>query len=194
MIDYDKWTEIFSSIRRHKLRTFLTALSVWWGIFMLVLLIGLGNGLQNSVKHNFSDDAVNSLWIWPGRTTMPYKGLPAGRNIQMTNQDYDRIKSQIEEIDHITARFYLRGEFTVKYKKKILSYNIRCVHPDHQILENTEMTEGRFINDKDLKEFRKICVIGEVIVADVFGKDQDPIGESLTIKGVDYKIVGVFHD
>lgn len=161
---------------------------------MLVLLIGLGNGLQNSVKHNFSDDAVNSLWIWPGRTTMPYKGLPAGRNIQMTNQDYDRIKSQIEEIDHITARFYLRGEFTVKYKKKILSYNIRCVHPDHQILENTEMTEGRFINDKDLKEFRKICVIGEVIVADVFGKDQDPIGESLTIKGVDYKIVGVFHD
>ena len=193
MIDYDKWVEIFSSIRRHKLRTFLTALSVWWGIFMLVLLIGLGNGLQNSVKHNFSDDAANSLWIFPGRTTMPYKGLPAGRYIQMTNTDYDRIKS-IEEVDHITARFYLRGEFTVKYKKKVLTYRIRCVHPDHQVLENTEMKKGRYINEKDIKEFRKVCVIGQIIADDIFGKSREPIGESLTIKGVDYKIVGVFHD
>lgn len=194
MIDYDNWAEIFSSIRRHKLRTFLTALSVWWGIFMLVILIGLGNGLQNSVQHNFRDDAVNSLWIWPGRTTMPYKGLPVGRSIQLTNEDYELIRNQVEGIDHITARFYLRGEFTVQYKKKVLSYSVRCVHPDHQILENTVMTSGRFINEKDLKEFRKICVIGEVIAEDVFGKEEDPIGQFLTIKGVEYKIVGVFHD
>ncbi len=194
MIDYDKWAEIFSSIKRHKLRTILTALSVWWGIFMLVILVGLGNGLQNSVEHNFSDDAVNSLWVYSGRTTMAYKGLPPGRYIQMTNTDYDRIKSQIEEVDHITARFYLRGEFSVKYKKKILSYQIRCVHPDHKVLENTIMSSGRFINDKDLTDYRKVCVIGEVIAEDVFGKDTDPIGEALTIKGVDYKIVGVFHD
>ncbi len=194
MIDYDKWSEIFSSIRRHKLRTFLTALSVWWGIFMLVLLIGMGNGLQNSVEHNFGDDAINSLWIWPGRTTIPYKGLPAGRFIQLTNEDYDRIKSTVEEVDHITARYYLRGEFAVHYKKKTLSYDIRCVHPDHQILENTEMTIGRYINEKDIKEYRKVCIIGEVIAEDLFEDGKDPIGESITIKGVDWKIVGVFHD
>lgn len=194
MIDYDKWSEIFSSIRRHKLRTFLTALSVWWGIFMLVLLIGLGNGLQNSVIHNFSDDATNSLWIWPGRTTIPYKGLPAGRFIRLTNADYDLIKRQIEEVDHITARFYLRGEFTVKYKRKNLSYNIRCVHPDHQILENTLVIKGRYLNDKDIKEYRKVCVIGKTVASDFFGTEEEPIGASLTIKGIDYKIVGVFTD
>jgi len=194
MIDYDKWAEIFSSIKRHKLRTILTALSVWWGIFMLVLLIGLGNGLQNSVKHNFNDDAVNSLWVYPGRTTMPYKGLPAGRFIRMTNADYDLIKTKIEEIDHITARFYLSGEFTVQYQRKNLSYNIRCIHPDHQVLENTVMTQGRFINNKDLDEFRKVCIIGTKVADDFFGKEIDPIGESITIKGIDFKIVGVFTD
>lgn len=194
MIDYDKWSEIFSSMRRHKLRTFLTALSVWWGIFMLVLLIGMGNGLQNSVEHNFGDDAINSLWLWSGRTTMAYKGLPAGRFIRLTNEDYDLIKSQVEEVDHISGRYYLRGEFAVNYKQKNLSYDIRCVHPDYQILENSIMTQGRYINQKDIDERRKVCIIGEIIADDLFDDDQDPIGEFITIKGIKWKIVGVFHD
>lgn len=193
MIDYDKWAEIFSSIKRHKLRTFLTALSVWWGIFMLVLLLGLGKGLENSVIHNFRDDAMNSLWIWPGRTTMPYKGLPVGRRLQFTNADYDRLKNQIDGEESITGRYYLRGEFTVKYKKKNLSFHIRAVHPDHLILENTIMMTGRYINDKDIDEYRKVCVIGQKVATDFFGKE-DPIGSSLKIKGVDYKIVGTFYD
>lgn len=125
---------------------------------------------------------------------MPYKGLPAGRRIRMTNADYDLIKSQIEEVDHITGRFYLSGEFTVQYKRKNLSYNIRCVHPDHQILENTLTIEGRYLNEKDIKEYRKVCVIGTKVADDFFGKEVDPIGESLTIKGIDFKIVGVFTD
>ncbi len=193
MIDYDKWAEIFSSIKRHKLRTFLTALSVWWGIFMLVLLLGLGKGLENSVVHNFRDDAMNSLWIWPGRTTMPYKGLPVGRRLRFTNADYDRLKNQIDGVESITGRYYLRGEFTVKYKKKNLSFHIRAVHPDHLILENTIMMTGRYINDKDIDEYRKVCVIGQKVATDFFGKEE-PIGSSLKIKGVDYKIVGTFYD
>ncbi len=193
MIDYDKWAEIFSSIKRHKLRTFLTALSVWWGIFMLVLLLGLGKGLENSVVHNFRDDAMNSLWIWPGRTTMPYKGLPVGRRLRFTNADYDRLKNQIDGVESITGRYYLRGEFTVKYKRKNLSFHIRAVHPDHLILENTIMMTGRYINDKDIDEYRKVCVIGQKVATDFFGKE-DPIGSSLKIKGVDYKIVGTFYD
>ena len=194
MIDFDKWEEIFSSMKRHKLRTFLTALSVWWGIFMLVLLLGMGKGLQNSVEHNFRDDAINSFWINPGRTSKPYKGLPPGRYIRFTNDDYNLLKSQIPEIEFITGRYYLRGEFNIEYKNKSLSFDVRSVHPDHRVLENTIMLEGRFLNDTDLKEYRKVCVIGKIVVEDFFGKGIDPIGEYLSIKGADYKIVGTFRD
>ncbi len=194
MFDYEKWQEIFNSIRRHKLRTLLTALSVWWGIFMLVILMGMGNGLQNSVEHNFKDDAINSLWMWPGRTSKPYKGLPAGRWIRFTNEDYDLVKNQIEQVDNITGRYYPRGEFAIKYKEKSLSFDIRAVHPGHQFLENTIVTNGRFINDKDIEEKRKVCVIGKIVAEDFFGREMDPIGEYLSIKGVKFQVVGVFYD
>lgn len=194
MIDFDKWQEIFTSMQRHKLRTFLTALSVWWGIFMLVLLLGMGKGLQNSVEHNFRDDAINSIWINSGRTSKPYKGLPPGRNIQFTNDDYNLIKSQVPEVEYITGRYYLRGEFNITHKNKSLSFDVRCVHPDHQVLENTEMISGRFLNDSDLKEYRKVCVIGKIVADDFFKNGTQPVGEYLKIKGTDYKIVGVFHD
>ena len=194
MIDFDKWQEIFSSMKRHKLRTFLTALSVWWGIFMLVLLLGMGKGLQNSVEHNFKDDAINSLWIRSGRTSKPYKGLPPGRYIRYTNDDYNLIKSQVPEVEFITGRYYMWGEFNIEYKNKSLAFDIRCVHPDHQVLENTIVTDGRFLNDIDLKEYRKVCVIGKIVAEDFFEDDKNPIGEYLTIKGTDYKIVGIFRD
>ncbi len=193
MIDFDKWQEIFSSMKRHKLRTFLTALSVWWGIFMLVLLLGMGKGLQNSVEHSFRDDAINSLWIYNGRTSKPYKGLPPGRYIQFTNDDYDLIKSQVPEVEHITGRYYLRGQFNIKYKNKSLSFDIRSVHPDHQVLENTIIIKGRFLNDTDIKEYRKVCAIGKIVAEDFFG-EEEAIGKYLKIKGTDYKIVGVFRD
>ena len=194
MIDFDKWQEIFSSMKRHKLRTFLTALSVWWGIFMLVLLLGMGKGLQNSVEHNFRDDAINSLWINAWRTSKPYKGLPPGRYIRFTNDDFDLIKSQVPEVEYITGRYYLRGEFNIEHKGKSLSFDVRSVHPDHQVLENTIITKGRFLNDIDLKEYRKVCVIGKIVAEDFFGNGKDPIGNYLTIKGTDYKIVGIFRD
>jgi len=194
MIDFDKWQEIFSGMRRHKLRTFLTALSVWWGIFMLVILLGMGKGLQNSVEHNFRDDAINSLWIRPGRTSKPYKGLPPGRYIRFTNDDYNLIKSQIPEVEFITGRYYLSGEFNIEYKGNSLAFDVRSVHPDHQVLENTIITKGRFLNEIDIKEYRKVCVIGKIVAEDFFNDGKDPIAEYLTIKGTDYKIVGIFRD
>ena len=194
MIDFDKWQEIFSSMRRHKLRTFLTALSVWWGIFMLVLLLGMGKGLQNSVEHNFRDDAINSIWINGWRTSKPYKGLPPGRYIRFTNDDYNLIKSRVPEVEFLTGRYYLRGEFNIAYKNKSLSFDVRSVHPDHKVLENTIMTSGRFLNDTDLKEYRKVCVIGKIVAEDFFKNGKEPIGEYINIKGADYKVVGVFRD
>jgi len=194
MIDLDKWREIFDSMARHKLRTFLTALSVWWGIFMLVILLGAGSGLQNSVERNFSDDAINSIWLWPGKTSEPYKGLPAGRRISFDNDDFDHLNTSIKEIEHSTGRFYLSGEALVTYGGKSLSFDIRSVHPGHKVLENTLVVKGRYLNDKDMDKFRKVCVIGTAVVDGFFKKGEEPLGAYLRIKGIDYQVVGVFSD
>ncbi len=109
MFDLDQWQEIFDTIRRHKLRTALTAFGVGWGIFMLIILMGAGNGLQNGVEYDFRDDAINSIWIYSGTTSVPYKGLPPGRAINFKLDDFNQVKD-IEGIEHSTPRNYLRGE------------------------------------------------------------------------------------
>lgn len=193
MFDLDKWQEIFNSIRRHKLRTTLTALGVFWGIFMLVILLGAGNGLQNGVEEEFADDAINSIWLRRGTTSMPYDGLPKGRRIKFTNDQYDFLDENYKELDHITGRFYLSGDRTVSYGQKKVSYPVRAVHPGHQYLENTLIAEGRYINDLDLDQFRKSAVIGRVVKEDLFG-ETDPIGKEITVGGIVYTIVGTYTD
>ena len=131
MIDTDKWREIFNSIQRHPLRTILTALGVFWGIFMLILLLGAGDGLQNGVEYEFRDDAINSMWIRNGTTSMPYRGLPKGRRIEFTNEDYDMLREQFDDIEHLTGRYYLSGDQMTVYKDKRLSFTTRAVHPGH---------------------------------------------------------------
>ncbi len=194
MFDIDKWQEIFSSIRRHKLRTTLTALGVFWGIFMLVILLGAGQGLQNGVEFQFRDDATNSIFLRRGTTSMPYNGLPKGRQIMFDNADFDYLAKEYKEIDHLTGRFYFAGDQTVSYGNKKLSFPVRSVHPDHQYLENTIMIEGRYINHLDIKEFRKSAVIGKIIKRDMFGEDADAIGKEINVGGIIYKIVGVYED
>lgn len=193
MIDIDKWQEIFSSLGRHKLRTFLTAFAVWWGIFMLVILLGAGTGLENSQKRNFNDDAMNSIFIRPGQTSQEYKGLPPGRFIQFNNKDFDLV-SELEGIEHITGRFYFWGSFFVTYQGESLSFDVRCVHPDHKVIENTTITEGRYLNQADIDDFRKVCVIGDLVAESFFKNGENPIGKNLTIRNTKYKIVGIFTD
>jgi putative ABC transport system permease protein len=194
IIDVDKWEEIFDTIRRHKLRTFLTALSVWWGIFMLIILLGAGSGLENSVMRNFGDDAINSLWMYRGMTSVEYNGLPPGRQINFSNVDYNMLKNDIPGIDHVTGRYYLRGDIVITRKQKSLSYSVRCVHPDHQVLENTLMPEGRFINQNDIDEFRKVCIIGRKVREAFYKEGEKVIGTYLKIKDFKYQVVGVFDD
>ena len=190
MIDIDKWQEIFSSLRRHKLRTFLTALSVWWGIFMLVILLGASKGLQNSTREDFEADAVNSLWIWTDATSEPYQGLPAGRRIKFNQKDYEAV-AEIDGIKHASARYWLSGDFFISYKNKSLAYNVQSVRPEHLYIEKPELTAGRFINLQDINETRKICVIGNPVKEEFF-KDEDPLGKYIKIKGVEFMVVGVF--
>ncbi len=192
MFDLDKWQEIFSSLGRHKLRTFLTAFSVWWGIFMLVVLLGAGTGLENSAKHDFENDAMNVLWVWTQQTSEPYKGLPAGRFIEFNNKDFE-IVNKHKEVKHGSVRNRMWGEFFISYKNKSLSYGVEAVQPGHAVIEKPVMTQGRFLNDKDIEMYRKVCVIGEPVRKGFFGEGA-AIGEYLNIKGVKYQVVGTFEE
>jgi putative ABC transport system permease protein len=189
----DALQEIFATLQRNKLRTTLTALSVAWGMLMLVVLLGAGRGLENGAAYEFRDDAINSLWLYAGKTTMPYAGRGPGRDVKLMNDDYDALLRTVPSIDHISARFYLYGEFMVSYGAKHSAFDIRGTHPGHQYLEKTIITDGRFLDEPDLAERRKVCVIGSAVSDFFFGK-RSPIGEYLNIRGVFYRVVGVFED
>ena len=193
MFDIDLWQEIWGTVRRNKLRTFLTALAVAWGIFMLVVLLAAGKGLQNGISHQFRDDAVNSIWIWPGNTSIPHGGHPIGRRIQLTNADYEAIK-KLPGVEHITGRVYLWDEGIVKRGDKKTAFDIRSVHPDHRYLEKTLIIRGRYIDELDLVERRKVAVIGDEVRDFLFERGEEPIGKWVTIAGLEYQVVGVFQD
>ena len=193
MFDYDKWQEIFESIKRHKLRTALTAFGVFWGIFMLVLLLGAGQGLSNGIQYQFSDESVNTIWLTPGRTSMAFNGIKEGKLIKFDNNDYDFIKDQYPEVDQITGRFFLSGDKMVKYSDKTLSFTIQCVHPDYKKVENIIITKGRFLNEHDLEHFKKVCVIGKIVKEKLFG-DEEAVGKEIVVDNVSFTVAGVFYD
>lgn len=216
MFQREFWMEIGESLWRHKLRSALTAFSVFWGMLMLVLLLGSGNGLRRGVEFQFKDDAINSIWIWPGTTSMPWRGLPTGRDMRFRNAEVKHLQKTEPLVDKLTARYHLRGTFAVSRGDQSTTFRVRSVHPDHRFLENTVMLHGRFINPVDLEQTRKVCAIGTE-VRDFFfappakgqqdfgpppipqpgvwtAADSAAMGRYLTVKGVPYQIVGIFHD
>ncbi|HXV75391.1 MAG TPA: ABC transporter permease [Candidatus Polarisedimenticolaceae bacterium] len=193
MFDLDKWQEILDTIAKNRLRTFLTGFSVAWGIFMLIVLLGSGQGLSNGIHHQFRDDAVNSIWIRPGQTSVPHKGLQPGRQVQFTNDDHAEIAGAVDGVEHVTSRFYLDGQTMASYDDQYGNYNVRSVHPGHRYLENTLMTRGRYLNRADIEQYRKSAVIGARVEAHLF-KGRPAIGEYIKLNGIAFKVVGVFDD
>ncbi|VAW46348.1 ABC transporter, permease protein [hydrothermal vent metagenome] len=179
-------------MKQNKLRSFITAFNVAWGIFILIILMGFGSGFQHGVEFQFNDDATNSMWLRAGETSKPYKGIKPGKRIQFTNQDYEAIK-KIEGIEYITGRYYVLGEFTVRYKDNLSFFNVHSCHPDHKYIEKTLVTSGRYLNDSDIKEKRKVTVIGQKVVEVLFGR-VNPIGKYIDVNGIQYKVVGTFKD
>ncbi|MGF7140155.1 ABC transporter permease [Roseimarinus sediminis] len=191
MFDIDKWQEILSTIKKNKLRTFLTGFAVAWGIFMLMVLLGAGNGLSNGVGSNFEGNALNAMWIWSRETSMPHAGFQSGRRIQFTMDDYEAI-SEMDKIDKISARYWI-GDRTYSFNNEYGNYNTQSCHPDFMDIEKFEITSGRFINDIDMKYNRKVMVIGEDIREALF-KHVDPIGQILKVGNVPFKVVGVYNE
>lgn len=191
MLDLDKWQEIFGTIRKHKLRTALTAFGVFWGIFMLVLLMGAGKGLENGVYGSFGHLAKNAMWIWGGRTTAPYNGFKPGRYITFTNEDYEALKKEFPEIRYINPGTNLWGTFMVSYKDKNGAFRPSGDMPDLNNIRPMVFTAGRFINDDDVREKRKVAAIGTRVVEVLFG-NENPIGKYIKIKGVYFLVIGTF--
>ncbi|MCW3084589.1 MAG: hypothetical protein JWP12_1955 [Bacteroidetes bacterium] len=193
MFDSDKWQEIFSTISKNKLRTFLTAFSVAWGIFVLIILLGAGKALHNGAEKEFTHDAVNSLNIEGGETVMPYNGLKPGRKIQLTNEDFELVNSKVNHIEHSSASYNGHGASMLTYKKQHASFTVRPCMPDHHFLENATIVEGRFIDELDIREYRKVCAIGMPVKDELF-KTEDPINKFIDVGGTPYKVIGVFTD
>lgn len=193
MFNSDSWQEIFITIRKNKLRTFLTGFSVAWGIFMLIILLGSGTGIQNGVEQSFNDDATNSIWVSAYKTSIPYKGLQPGRRINLTNEDYDRTKRTLESGENFAARYSIWGAL-VNYQNQYGNYSVRGTHPGHQFIENTIIVQGRFINETDVNERRKVIVISEMTERELFKSNGEAIGKYMNVKGIPFKVVGIFTD
>lgn len=194
MFDLDKWEEIWLTIKKHKLRTALTAFGVFWGIFMLVILLGAGNGLHNGVMQNFNI-AKNAVFVWTQTTSVAYAGFQSGRSIDLTDEDYLALQ-QVPELKTISPRVRISsrfggGQVAMKYDKNSVSYALMGDYPSYTDIQPLWITEGRFINKFDIDQKRKIAVLGKRVKDDLF-QDREAIGEYIRLNGVPFKVVGVF--
>jgi putative ABC transport system permease protein len=195
LFDLDRWNELFANLARNRLRTLLTAFGIYWGIFMLVILLGAGNGLRNGVTQEFAGDAVNNVWIWAGQTSQAYRGFQPGRLIEFTLDDYETLRRGLRGIRGLTAIHDLGGNFQVHYRQKKASFNIKGVHPPYARMENAVIQAGRFLNERDILEKRQVVVLGELAVQELFGDPKAAVvGKSVLIKGVPFLVIGTFTD
>jgi putative ABC transport system permease protein len=193
MFNIERWQEIFEAIAKNKLRTFLTGISVASGIFILVILLGAGQGLQNGIQKQFERDADGLISVWSGTTTKEYKGLNPGRQIQFRNSDYDVSVQKFKNQLSIKSANYIFWSGILVYGKETGNYRYIGVYPDYLAVENATVIEGRFINERDVLNSEKVTVIGQKVKLDLF-KDKSPIGEQLSIDNINFKVVGVFTD
>lgn len=189
-IDRDQWGEIYDSLARNKTRTLLTAFGVFWGIFMLVLLMGGGKGLESMLAENFAGFATNSGFVGSARTSEPYMGFRKGRWWSMDVDDVERVRRAVPEIDIVTPQVSRWG-CTAMNENKQMSVTVKGVYPEYDVIENPEIKYGRSINRVDIYENRKVCIVGSRIVEELFVGDDNPCGKFVQVDGVFYKIVGV---
>ncbi len=191
MIDY--FQEIFSTLKQNKLRAMMTGFSVAWGIFMLLILLGSGKGLQNGMENNFRGTSKNALWIWSRRTQVAHDGLKAGRRIRFTNADADVLKRTFEEdIDNFSGRFHIWSNNDVTYKNEFGNFQIEGIMPEFKEIQIVDIQKGRYINKLDIDHYRKCAIISTPVEKALFKDDEDPMGKYIKIGGVPFMVVGTF--
>ncbi len=195
MFSKDRWSEILEALNANKARTLLTAFGVFWGILILVLLLALTNGLRTGVTLDFANGATNTLFMWGQTTSIPYNGLNKGREVQFRLKDVEAIKSQVPDLKYISPRLQLggfRGANNVSRNEKTGAFQIYGDYPEYIYQEYMDILEGRFINYSDINKKLKTCVIGTDVVKALFDIGEKPLGQYITIQGVNFKIVGIF--
>jgi putative ABC transport system permease protein len=188
----DRWREILETMGRRRLRTALTALSVAWGIFMLVVLLAAGQGLSTGAETEFARDAMNSVWVFPFRTSKPHKGTPIGTWVRIDNEDYRLAGERVEIEDQASAVVGLNGR--VRRGKRNASFSIMGVHPDFGEIERSDIVEGRYLNPDDQRLRRKVGVIGVKVRQLLFDPGEPAAGETIEISGIPFQVVGVFDE
>ncbi len=200
VFDKDSWQEIFGSIRKSKLRTAITIIGVLWGIFLFITLLGTARGMENGFDRAFSNLATNSIFLWGNRTSIPYKGFQRGKRMRLKIQDVDAITKQIPEINFVAPRVAqgvgMFGQTLVQVKRSTNSkgYQIFGDYPVIDGISKVNLLEGRFINSSDIKDAKKVCVIGEKIVDELYEKDEKIVGSYLEINGSFFMVVGAYKE
>lgn len=194
MFDIDRWNEIWNALAKNKVRSLLTAFGVFWGIFMLIVMAGAGKGLENGIVAGVSRFATNSAFLWTDRTGEPYKGFKRGRTWNMDAEDLLYLRNNVPELEIITPKNF-GGSFNsgpnVIRGKKNGAFNIKGDYPDYVKIDPCTVLKGRWINEMDIRDRRKVCVIGEKVFESMFDPSENPIGQYLKISGIYYQVVGV---
>ena len=189
-VDFDTWEEILLTITRNKTRSVLTAFGIFWGIFMLVALMGGAQGMQDMLSRQFQGFATNSGFMATNKTSKAYKGFQQGRWWNMENQDVERIRNSVPGIDVVTATIAQWGVNIVR-EEYTLSGTLKGLYPEYDKIEEPIIRMGRSLNETDIRNRRKVCVIGKRIYETLFPKKDNPCGQFIEINGIYYRVVGV---
>ena len=192
LFDLDRWQEIWITITHNKSRSFLTAFGVFWGMFMLVTMVGAGVALQRGMSSQIEGFATNSCFIWTEKTSEPYKGFKKGRSWNMLNEDIPIILSKVPEIQYIAPVLFGGGRTNnVSRNDKAGTFGVKGNYPSYNKIDESKMIYGRYINDIDIAEQRKVCVIGERVYEVLFPTKENPIGKSIQVNGIYFQVIGV---
>lgn len=192
MFDIDRWREIFESIRSNVLRTVLSGFTVALGLFIFIVLFGIGNGLKNAFTDGFTRGATNLISVFTGKTSIAFDGLQSDRQVVLQNKDYENIiNDNPENVQYSTPNY--GTSMTVKYGKESGSYQINGANPHDLFVKDEKVLDGRFINDGDINNKQKVAVIGRMVQRDLI-KNGSPIGKDLNLNGTFFKVIGVFSD
>jgi len=192
MFDLDNWQEIWATISRNKLRSVLTGFGVFWGIFMLIILIGAGNSFSGGMLKNVSGFASNSCFFFTEKTSEAYKGYRKGRRWEMNNRDITLIREKAQSVEHISpVLFGWSSDKNAVRGQKSGSYQTRGVYPAHFEIEQQHVIKGRTFNNMDIQNSRKVCVIGREVYETLFMKEEDPVGQYIRVNGIYFQVIGV---